>query len=170
MFYLINRSSIIEGALDILVDQVKCPKMYDICFYSVCKIKGNVEVNVNQGTCFADDNTKDNVNQGTCFADENVSGNVNVNDNQGTCFEDGNGTDNVNVNNNVNGKVDTKDNVNVNVNDNVNGFYAQPKADDNGNDNSSQKTCFAIGNGNGETCPETHSDNGVASRSRFTDG
>ena len=155
MFYLFDRRSTIEGALDILVDQVKCLKMYDICFYFGCKIKGKVEVNVNQETC---------------FADENVSGNVNVNDNQGTCFADGNGTDNVNVNNNVNGKVDAKDNVNVNVNDNVNGFHPQPTADDYGNDNSSQKTCFANGNGNGETWPETHSDNGVASRSRFTDG
>ena len=54
---------------------------------------GEVEVNVNQGTRFADDN--DNVN--------------------------GNGNDNVNLNNNVNGNVNAKDNVNVNDNDNGNG-------------------------------------------------
>ena len=85
----IDRRFIIEGALNILVNQVKCPKMYDNCFCYSCKVKVKVEVNVNgfhpQAT--ADDN------QGTCFADGNVNAkdNVNVSDNQGTCFADGNG-------------------------------------------------------------------------------
>ena len=64
MIYLIDRRFIIEGALDILVNQVKCPKMYDMCFCFSCKVKGEVEVDVNEATRFADDND----NQGNCFA------------------------------------------------------------------------------------------------------
>ena len=88
MIYLIDRKFTIEGALDILVNQVKCPKIYKKFFCFCCKVKGKVEVEVNgsgdvnvndnQGTCFADGND----NQGTCFADGND------NDNQGTCFAD----------------------------------------------------------------------------------
>ena len=109
MIYLIVRRYIIEGALDILVNQVKCPKMYDKGFCFSCKVKGEVEVNVNRGTRFPDDND----NQETCFADVNGNGNDNVN--QGTCFAD--------VNNNVNqgacfadGNVNAKDNSNDNGN------------------------------------------------------
>ena len=80
MIYLIDRRFTIEGALDILVNQVKCPKMIDKCFCFSCKVKGKVEVNDNQGTCFSDDNIFDN--QGACFE------NCNDNDNQGNCFAD----------------------------------------------------------------------------------
>ena len=65
MIYLIDRRFTIEGALGILVNQVKCPKMYDKCFCFSRKVKGKVEVNDNQGTCSSDDNINDN--QGTCF-------------------------------------------------------------------------------------------------------
>ena len=137
MIYLIDRRFIIEGALGILVYQVKCTKMYDKCICFSCKVRGKAEVNVN-------DNSKDIFN-------DNVRGNVNVNDNQETCSADGNenfnvngnGNDNVNVNNNLNGNVNAKDNVNVNVNENVSGY---------GND-------YGNGNGSGETWPETHCDN-----------
>ena len=49
--------------MDFLVIQVKCRKMYDKCFCFSCKVEGEVEDNVNQGTCFADDYD----NQGTLF-------------------------------------------------------------------------------------------------------
>ena len=68
--------------------------MYNECFWLGCsndKVDDNVNGNVNQGTCFADDN----VNQGTCFADDNVNDNVNDNDND-------NDNDNVNDNDNDN--------------------------------------------------------------------
>ena len=94
MIYLIDKKFTIEGALDILVNQVECPKMYDKCFCFSCKVKGKVEIEVesngdanvydNQGTCIADGND----NQGTCFADGNDNDNGNYNDNQGTCFVD----------------------------------------------------------------------------------
>ena len=97
MIHLIDRRFILEVALDILVNQVKCPKMYDKCFCFSCKVKSEIEVNVNdnQGTCLAD--TNDKVDQGTCFADANVNGfhpqhtaDGNGNDNQRTLFADGN--------------------------------------------------------------------------------
>ena len=90
MIYFIDRRFTVEGALDILVNQVKCPKMYDKCFFS-CEVKGKVGVNDNQGTWFSNDNVNDNQgacvadgndNQETCFSDDNV------NNNQGTCFAD----------------------------------------------------------------------------------
>ena len=46
MIYLIDRRFTIEGALDILVNQVKCPKMYDKCFCFSYKVKGKFEVEV----------------------------------------------------------------------------------------------------------------------------
>ena len=75
--------------MNILVNQVKCPEIYNECFCLGC----HVNVNDNQGTCFADDlrssfanNVNDSVkdlrssfaNQGTCSADND---NVNDNDN-----------------------------------------------------------------------------------------
>ena len=75
MIYLFYRRFTIEFALDILVSKVKCLKMYDKCFCFSCKVKGKVEVNINQGTCFSDYKVNDN-------------GNDKVNDNQGTCFAD----------------------------------------------------------------------------------
>ena len=126
MIYLIDRGFRIKSALNILVNQVKCPEIYNECFCLGC----NVNVNDNQGTCFADDlrssfaNTvNDSVkdlrscftNQGTdgvrgmptCSADnDNFKDNDKDNDNdndlrssfasQGTCSTD---NDNDNVNN-----------------------------------------------------------------------
>ena len=160
LIYYIDNGYGTKCALSSLVNQVKCPEVYNKCLR--CKAKGKVEVN--QGTClacheqsslvnhrrslFADGNG--NVNQGTCFTDingkdivsDNVNGNVNdnVNDNvngnvignvnQGTCFTDVNGKDI--VNDNVNGNVNdnVNSNVNGNVNDNVSG-----NVNDNVNDN-----------------------------------
>ena len=159
MIHLIDRGFRIKSALNILVNQVKCPEIYTECFCLGC--------NVNQGTCFADDN--DNIN-------DNDKDNVNDNDNQGTClasheqssFADDNDKDN--DNNSVNDTVNDKDNVNVNdhaddvndnnndndidndnvnvkdndnVNDNVND---KDKDNDNVNDNVNQGTCFADDN------------------------
>ena len=61
MIYLKDRRFTIEGAMDILVNEVKCPKMYDKCFCFSCIVKGKIEVEV-EG-----------------------NGDVNVNENQGTC-------------------------------------------------------------------------------------
>ena len=76
MIYLIDRRFTIEGALDILVNQVKCPDGYKKCQCFGCKAKGIVEVNFNDND---NDNDNGNVNdnQGTCFAD--VDDNVNDN-------------------------------------------------------------------------------------------
>ena len=112
MMYLIDRRFIIESALNILVNQVKCPDGYKKCFCLCCKIKGKVEVN---------DNVKVNV-----IDNVNVNGNGNVND-----YDMVNDDENDNDNDNVNGKVnvngfhpqrtaDVKDNDNDNVNKNVN--------------------------------------------------
>ena len=97
MIYLIDRRFTIEGALDILVNQVKCPDGYKKCQCLGCKV--GVEIEGNQGTCFSDDNVNDN--QGTCFAGNNDNQGTclasheqssfadgNYNDNQGTCFAD----------------------------------------------------------------------------------
>ena len=103
MIYLFDRKFTIEGALDFLVNQVKCPDGYKKCQCLGCKV--GVEVEGNQGTClachqqslFADDNVNDN--QGTCFADGNNNQGTCLashehslfadgNDNQGTCFAD----------------------------------------------------------------------------------
>ena len=85
MIYLIDNGYRIKSALNTLVNQVKCPEVYNKCLG--CKAKGKVEVNdddndnqrsffADQGTCFADVNANDNVNQGTCFTDvnDNVNG------------------------------------------------------------------------------------------------
>ena len=92
MIYLIDRGFRIKSALNILVNQVKCPEIYNECICLRC----NVNVNDNQGTCFADDlrsSFANNVNysvndlrssfanQGTCSADnDNVNDNDNDND------------------------------------------------------------------------------------------
>ena len=143
MIYLIVRRFTIEGALNILVNQVICPKVYDKCFCFNCNVEVNVCVNDNQGTYFADDNVNDNVKDNF---NDNVKDNVNddvnhnvndnVNDNQGTCFADDNVNDNVNdiFNDNV------KDNVYDNVNDNVN-YNVNDDVNNNVNDN--RGICFA---------------------------
>ena len=107
MIYLFDRGFRIESALNILVNQVKCPRMYIECLCLGCKDLGCID----QGTCFANnkDKTDDNFN---------VNDNVNVNDT-------------VNVNNNVN----INDNVNHNVNVNANGNQGTCFAYDNNNDN-----------------------------------
>ena len=85
MIYLIDRRFRIKSVLNILVNQVKCLEIYNECFCLGC----HVNVNDNQGTCFAGDlrssfanNIKDSVkdlrssfaNQGTCSTDnDNVS-------------------------------------------------------------------------------------------------
>ena len=88
MIYLIDRRIIVEGVLDILVNQVKCPEGYRKCLCLGGKARGKLEVN--QGSCFADGNDNDNDND-----NGNGSGNDNNNNdekgNQGTCFADGNG-------------------------------------------------------------------------------
>ena len=100
MIYLIDRGFRIKSALNILVNQVNCPEIYNECFCLGC----HVNVNDNQGTCFADDlrssfanNVNDSVkdlrsscaNQGTdgvrvmptCSADnDNVNDKDNDND------------------------------------------------------------------------------------------
>ena len=85
MIYLIDRRFIIEGALDILVIQVKCPKTYDKCFCFICKAKCKLEVEV-EGNGDVNVNDNGNDNQGTCFADGND--NYICNGNQETCFAD----------------------------------------------------------------------------------
>ena len=109
---LIDRRFTIKGALDILVNQGKCPDGYKKCQCLGCKFE--VEVEGNQGTCLAcheqssfavGDVNVDN-NQRTCLACHEQSsfadGDVNFHDNQGTCmacheqssFADGNDNDN----------------------------------------------------------------------------
>ena len=147
MIYLIDSRFTKDGALDIFVNQDKCPDVYKECHCLGCKAKGKDEVN--QGTCFTDDNVGSNL--GTCFADDND------NDNQGTCFADDNDKDNVNDgtswsdthNANDNGKDNGNDSGNDNVNDNVNDGTACSKThnvNDDGNGN--QGTCFADVNDN----------------------
>ena len=73
MIYLIDRGFRIKSTLNILVNQVKCPEIYNECFCLGC----HVNVKDNQGTCFADDlrssfanNVNDNViNLRGSFAD-----------------------------------------------------------------------------------------------------
>ena len=105
MIYLIDRGFRINNALNILVNQCKYPGMYNECFCLNCS-RGDVN---DLRSSFANNV---NVNQGTCFADDNVNVNVsdNVNDNDNDSYND---NDNVNDNDNDNDNV----NVNVNVND-----------------------------------------------------
>ena len=71
MIYLTDRGFRIKSALNILVNQCKCPGIYDERFCLSC--------NVNQGTCFADDNV--NVNDLRSSFANNVIDRVNNNDN-----------------------------------------------------------------------------------------
>ena len=71
MIYLIDRGFRIKSALNILVNQVKCPEIYNECFCFGC----NVNVNDNQGTSSADDLGSSFGNQGTCSTD-NVNDSV----------------------------------------------------------------------------------------------
>ena len=86
MIYLVDRRFTIEGALDILINQIKCPDGYEKCQCLGCKTKAKVEVNDNVdgnlGTCFTDDNDNGNVND-----------NVNDNGNQENCLADDNDDD-----------------------------------------------------------------------------
>ena len=72
MIYIIDRRFTIEGALDILINQVKCPDGYKQSQCLGCKAEGKLEVNGNVNDN-ANDNVNDNVNdkQGACFADAN---------------------------------------------------------------------------------------------------
>ena len=81
LIYLIDRGFTFKSALIVLVNQVKCPEIYNECFCLGC--------NVNQGTCFADDNDNvnvndndkdDTVNQGTCLASHEQSSFADDND------------------------------------------------------------------------------------------
>ena len=116
MIYLIDRGFRNKSALNILVNQIKCPEINNECFCLGCYVNDND----NQGTCFADDlrssfannvNDKDNDKDNglrSSFANidiDNANDNVNDNDNdndlrssfanQGTCS-----ADNVNDNDN----------------------------------------------------------------------
>ena len=74
MIYLIDIGFRIKRALDILVNQVKCPDGYKKCQCLDCKAKGKLEVN---------DNGNDNENDNDIDID---NGNGNGNCNQGTCL------------------------------------------------------------------------------------
>ena len=160
MIYLIDRGFRIKRSFNILVNQCKCPGMYNECLCSGCKgkvedevkdnhkdevkveVEGNDNANdnviVKDNVVFKDkDNDNDNVivndivNKGACFADDKI------NNNQRTCFADDNviANDNADIRDNVNDKVNA--NVIVNNNDNVN---------DNDNNYDNQVTCFADDN------------------------
>ena len=77
MIYLIDRGFRIKSALNILVNQVKCPEIYKECFCLGCNVNDSVNVN---------DNVIDN---------DNFIDNDNVNDND-------NDKDNDSVKDNVN--------------------------------------------------------------------
>ena len=78
MIYLIDMGFRIKRALDILVNQVKCPDGYKKCQCFGCKAKGKLEVNDN-----VNDNGNDNENDNDIDID---NGNGNGNCNQGTCL------------------------------------------------------------------------------------
>ena len=65
MIYLIDRGFRIKSASNVLVNHIKCPEIYNECFCLGC----HVNVNDNQGTCFADDLRSSFANQGICSAD-----------------------------------------------------------------------------------------------------
>ena len=130
MIYLIDRGFRIKSALNILVNQVKCPEIYNECFCLGCNV--NDKYNVNDINNNNNDNNNDN---------DNDNDNVNDNDN-----------DNVNVNVNVNVNDNDNDNDlrstfanNVNVNDNQGTCFADDKDNDSVKDNfnNSHGTCFA---------------------------
>ena len=149
MIYPSDRGFKIKSSLNILVNQVKCPGMYNecLCFGCKCKIK------VHHGTCLACHEQSSLVyHRRSLFADDDVNvidyANVNVNDNQGTCFAEVNDNDNTNDHIIVNdGKALAKPfhgwpethNVNDIANDN-------DEVEDNDNANDNRGTCFADDN------------------------
>ena len=134
MIYLIDRAFRIKTALNIFVNQVKCPGMYNECLCLGCKNRSNDNIKV---TDIVNDNY--NIDQGTCFEDikDSTDEKIDFNDNAKV-------NDNVNDNNNVIVSDNVNDNVNVNTNDNHGTCFA----DDNANANDNQGTCSADDNNN----------------------
>ena len=134
MIYLIDRGFRIKTALNILVNQVKCPGMYNECLCLGCENRSNDNIKV---TGIVNDNY--NIDQGTCFADikDSTDEKIDVNDNVKV-------NDNVNDNNNVIVSDNVNDNVNVDTNDNQGTCFA----DDNAYANDNQGTCSADDNNN----------------------
>ena len=114
MIYLIDRGFRLKSALNILVNQVKCPEIYNECFCLGCHV--NVNDNVN-------DNVIDNVNDN----DNDLRSSFASNDNDLRSSFANNVNDNVTVKDNVNDN-DLRSSFANNVNDNV-------KDNDNVNDN-----------------------------------
>ena len=131
MIYLIERGFRTKSALNILVNQVKCPEMYNECFCLGCNVNDKYNVNDNNND---NDNDNDNNNDHDNDNDNDIN-NDNDNDNDNDS-DNGNDNDNVNVNVNVN--------VNDNVNDNDNDLRSSFA--NNVNDNDNQGSCFADDN------------------------
>ena len=109
MIYLIDRGFRINNALIILVNQCKCPGIYNECFCLGCNVNDKYNVNNNDND---NDNDDDNDNDNDNDKDnDSYNDNVNIKDNDN---DNDNDKDNDNDNDNVN------DNDNDNVNDNVN--------------------------------------------------
>ena len=70
MIYLIDRGFRIKSALNILVNQVKCPEKYNVCLCLGCNVKVKYNVHDNDLRCSFANNDNVNDNQGTCFADD----------------------------------------------------------------------------------------------------
>ena len=159
MIYLIDRGFRIKSALNILVNQVRCPEIYNERFCLGCNVNDNVNVNDNDNDK-DNDSVKDNViekDNDNVNVNDNDNANDNVNDNDNDNDKDNdsvkdkvNDKDNDNVNDNVNDNDNDKDNVsvkvividkdndNVIVNDNDNdkdNFNDNDKVNDNDNDN-----------------------------------
>ena len=107
MIYLIDRGFRIKSALNILVNQVKCPEIYNECFCLGCKV--NVNDNANDNA-----NDKDNDND-----NDNDIDNDNDNDND--------------KDNDIDNDIDN-DNDNDNDNDDVNDIRSSFAINDNDND------------------------------------
>ena len=147
IIYLIDRGIRIKCALNILVDQVKCPEIYNECFCLGFNVNDKYNVN-DKNNDNDNDNNNDNDNDNDNNIDnDNDNDKVNVNDNVND-----NDNDNVIVNDNVNDKDNDNDNDlrssfanNINDNDNQGTCFAEDKENDsvkdNGNDN--QGNCFA---------------------------
>ena len=106
MIYLIDRGFRINNALNILLNQCKYPGIYNECFCLGCSkdlrssFTNNENVNVNQGTCFADDNVNDNNDLRSSFAN-----NDNDNDLRSSFANNDNDLRNRFANNNVNDEI-----------------------------------------------------------------
>ena len=127
MIYLIDRGFRINNALNILVNQCKYPGIYNECFCLGCSKDNDLQ------SSFAN-NVNDNVNQGTCFANDNDNNNDNVNDylNDKVNFND---NDYVIDNDNDKDNVNDNDNANDNDNDLRSSFANNDNDKDNVNDN-----------------------------------